>query len=390
MNAFPRDLARNPLIQSVALHLGLVILLWLFAHRMTPDIPEPAVLQTRMVSAASLHGGHVQPAPVVTPVPTPTQPAPEPVKPPVKPVEKPAHVDKPRPVEKTAPPKSKPVEPERKVVPAKPVRKQEPAPKPLPEKPHPVEKAKPAVAEKAKPVVKDKAPVIEKAKATPAEKTHPPVETPKTKPHDKPLPKEEEKPTPAIAKSSEKAPPKDKEPPKPVVKDTPALEKKPEPKKLSLKSDLSAFDSEISTVKDQISKDQKERLALAAQQAAKAEADRLTLQQKADADRLAAQQKSAQNDAAIKKFTQLIRDRVEKKWDIPPGIVKNTSAQVRISLLPGGEVVNVLIIKSSGNHAFDESIKNAIYRASPLPVPDDMALFNQQFRVLPMEFKKED
>jgi colicin import membrane protein len=45
---------------------------------------------------------------------------------------------------------------------------------------------------------------------------------------------------------------------------------------------------------------------------------------------------------------------------------------VNLRLEPGGQVVpdSVHVIEGSGNAAFDQSVVVAIYKASPLPVPD--------------------
>jgi len=61
------------------------------------------------------------------------------------------------------------------------------------------------------------------------------------------------------------------------------------------------------------------------------------------------------------------------------------SAHVRIRLLPGGEVLDVKLVKSSGDRAFDDSAVNAVKSAGRLPVPSG-DLFNRHFRDITINF----
>jgi colicin import membrane protein len=47
--------------------------------------------------------------------------------------------------------------------------------------------------------------------------------------------------------------------------------------------------------------------------------------------------------------------------------------------MPGGEVMGVEIVKSSGDATYDRQAENAVRKASPLPVPEEARLF-QKFR----------
>ena len=83
-----------------------------------------------------------------------------------------------------------------------------------------------------------------------------------------------------------------------------------------------------------------------------------------------------------------IQSRVRDYWVRPAGSSGDISVLVNIRLAPGGEVIpgSVTVVQSSGVPAFDASAKAAIYRASPLPVPDgeDFELFKDfNFRFKP-------
>lgn len=87
-------------------------------------------------------------------------------------------------------------------------------------------------------------------------------------------------------------------------------------------------------------------------------------------------------------YISAIRSAVARRWSRPPGARNEMETVVRIRLLPGGEVVDVTVVESSGHSGLDRSTVAAVKNASPLPVPegDD---FNE-FRVFRISFKPED
>ncbi len=64
---------------------------------------------------------------------------------------------------------------------------------------------------------------------------------------------------------------------------------------------------------------------------------------------------------------------VSEVWSRPQGTPINLWADVRVRLLTTGEVEEVEITRGSGDPVFDQSVRDALHRASPLPVPDDDA-----------------
>jgi len=54
-------------------------------------------------------------------------------------------------------------------------------------------------------------------------------------------------------------------------------------------------------------------------------------------------------------------------------------------MIPGGDVVEVRIDKSSGNTLFDSRAEIAVKRASPLPVPENPRIFDKM-RVIRLTF----
>lgn len=90
---------------------------------------------------------------------------------------------------------------------------------------------------------------------------------------------------------------------------------------------------------------------------------------------------------ALSAWTQNIRAKVERAWLRPPSATAALDCNVRVTQVPGGEVVRVELQTCNGDASARESIEAAVYRASPLPQPPDAALFERiiEFRFHPSE-----
>ena len=108
---------------------------------------------------------------------------------------------------------------------------------------------------------------------------------------------------------------------------------------------------------------------------AQADAKAALQQLQAEGAQLSAQQNQAMN-SEIDKYKAQILNAIAQNWLIPDNSNPNLSAILSIELAPGGVVLNVALIKSSGNPALDRSAMAAVYKSSPLPVPTDTTAFN--------------
>ena len=92
---------------------------------------------------------------------------------------------------------------------------------------------------------------------------------------------------------------------------------------------------------------------------------------------------------AAEKYKLLIRQKVSRNWARPPGAQTGLQCTVRVRLVPSGDVLQVTVVKTSGDERFDRSVENAVYKASPLPLPEERDLF-EYFREIEFIFNPED
>ncbi len=72
---------------------------------------------------------------------------------------------------------------------------------------------------------------------------------------------------------------------------------------------------------------------------------------------------------------------------ILPDITGNPEAIFDVVQLPTGEILEVVLRKSSGVRAYDEAVQRAILKSSPLPIPERAELFQ---RTLALKFRPVD
>ena len=96
--------------------------------------------------------------------------------------------------------------------------------------------------------------------------------------------------------------------------------------------------------------------------------------------------RGAQRQAELNKYRALIKADVTRHWNIPSSAKSGMVCEVRVRLIPSGDVVNVQVIKSSGDAAFDRSVEAAVYRAAPLPVPPANSGLFDDFREVIFSF----
>lgn len=128
----------------------------------------------------------------------------------------------------------------------------------------------------------------------------------------------------------------------------------------------------------------------------------------AEAERLAAERSRRELEAAIAaeesalqeagdarlvgSYSARIRSAVENNWVRPPGAHSGMEAHLLIHLVPTGEVVQVSVVRSSGDSAFDRSAEAAVRRVGRFPEVQDLParVFEQNFRRFRLEFRPED
>jgi colicin import membrane protein len=91
----------------------------------------------------------------------------------------------------------------------------------------------------------------------------------------------------------------------------------------------------------------------------------------------------------VDKYKALILQAISRRWLVPPGVNKKLYSELLIRLAPGGVVLDVQVTKSSGDVSLDRSARDAVFKASPLPVPGDDLAFDQ-FRQFVLKVKPEN
>lgn len=200
-------------------------------------------------------------------------------------------------------------------------------------------------------------PAIKERSVPPAPKA---VEPP---PEAKPLPPEPRTPPP---------------PPKPDIAIKEKIEKPVEKKPPVQKDQKELKEKELKAQKEKELKAQKEKEKELKDQQARVAAEVAQLQrEQQEASSKAQAQAAAQSRVAneIDEYKARILAKIKRHIVMPPDLPGNPVAEFDVTLLPGGDILDVKLRKSSGFAAFDSAVERAIFLSKPLPLPSDPALF---------------
>jgi len=89
---------------------------------------------------------------------------------------------------------------------------------------------------------------------------------------------------------------------------------------------------------------------------------------------------AARNSGELSRYLALIQQKVVRNWSRPPSARGGLVCEVAVVQLPSGEVVDARTVSCNGDEAVQRSVENAVRKASPLPLPDNRALFERNLR----------
>jgi colicin import membrane protein len=89
----------------------------------------------------------------------------------------------------------------------------------------------------------------------------------------------------------------------------------------------------------------------------------------------------AMSSGEMARYVFAIQRKIEQNWIRPASAVPGLECVINVRQVPGGEVIGATIESCNGDAAVQRSIEAAVFKASPLPEPDNPALFDRNLRI---------
>ena len=77
-----------------------------------------------------------------------------------------------------------------------------------------------------------------------------------------------------------------------------------------------------------------------------------------------------------------IRQKIQSSWLRPSNFQVGWECTVDVKQGPGGTVLDAVARDCDGDEQFRNSVENAVYRAEPLPAPEDPSLFARDLKLV--------
>lgn len=91
--------------------------------------------------------------------------------------------------------------------------------------------------------------------------------------------------------------------------------------------------------------------------------------------------RQSEMNARIHEWGARVTAHIRKNWIRPAGSAEDFDCTVQVQLLPDGTVTIVRIVRSCGTAVLNKSVEDAVYRSSPIPRPDDPAVFQRELTI---------
>jgi colicin import membrane protein len=221
-----------------------------------------------------------------------------------------------------------------------------------------------------RPVIKP-LPVIE-AVLVSSKKPQPAPDIPKEIPKEEPK-KEEPKPDPKIEEQKKQAQEQKK------------LEEQKKAEEIKLKAELAKKQIEDEKkLKQEEEQDRKKQMEQEIKEVADAKRKRdQEAEVKRQADLQAQLDKERQGRIATEqeKWAAAIANKIRRNWTRPINSTDDFKCGLNVQILPGGSVVDVKLTSSCGSSTLDESVKRAVLKSDPLPMPADPDAFTRDLKL---------
>ena len=90
---------------------------------------------------------------------------------------------------------------------------------------------------------------------------------------------------------------------------------------------------------------------------------------------------------AMRRYQYALQNKIQRNFTRPASAKSGIECVINVRQLPDGNVESVSIGRCNGNDAVRRAIEAAVHKSSPLPVPEDRILFDQNLRIT---FKPEE
>lgn len=170
-------------------------------------------------------------------------------------------------------------------------------------------------------------------------------------------------------------------------------------KALALKQAEEKKQQQLLREQEEARRRQKEQERLQREQRVRVEQEQRRREQEALEQAIALEQQEIENAQQLAgdqleqaRYAALIQSLTSQYWNRPPSARNNMMTEIRISLSPTGDVLEISMVKSSGSDEFDRSVIQAIRRAAPFSELKNLErrIFDQYFRRITFRFRPED